>query len=306
MTDQRMMGLNSFVSTQHGLKIPSNLTLPDATLPENFTLLVLGASEGIGEQIAYAYARAGANTVIVAARRLPNLERVKLEIHKRNLSSHVEVFSCDIASATSVEALSVAIKAKTGRLDCVIVNAAYAPPVTLKTHLDQPADVQRAFDVNCQGTFNAAHYFVPLLIGSPNGSRQFFAVGSMAGSIRRGTIANMGYCVSKMAQTRMVEYLHEQYGAGSDDDLFALTIHPGAVMTEMARDNTPESFLPLLKDDVGLCGAFCVYLSKRASKGELRWLGGRFVSATWDIDELLAKEGKIVRQDLLKFSMAME
>lgn len=301
-----MAALNNFISTQHGPTIPTNLSLPSIPLPEGFSLLILGASEGIGEHTAYAYARAGASKIIISARRLPNLERVKSEIHNHNISTRVEVFNCDIASVTSVAALSLFVKEKSGRLDCVIVNAAYAPPITLKTHLDQPEDIRQAFDVNCQGTFNAAHYFIPLLLSSPHGARQFFAVGSMAGSIRRGHIANMGYCVSKMAQTRMIEYLHEQYGSESDGGLFALTIHPGAVNTEMAKGNTPESFLPYLVDDVGLCGAFCVSLSKRVSNGGLRWLGGRFVSATWDIDELLAKETKVAEGDLLKFALVLE
>jgi len=306
MSDPHLAALNNFTTTRHGPTIPANLYLPSTPLPKGFSLLILGASEGVGEHIAYAYARAGASKVIISARRLPNLERVKSELHNLNASIRVEVFSCDVASATSVAALSLFVKEKSGRLDCVIVNAAYAPPITLKAHLDQPEDIQRAFDVNCQGSFNAAHYFIPLLLSSPHGARQFFAIGSMAGSIRRGHIANMGYCVSKMALTRMIEYLHEQYSSDSAGGLFAVTIHPGAVNTEMAKGNTPESFIPYLVDDVGLCGAFCVSLTKRVSDGGLRWLGGRFVSATWDIDELLAKETKIAEGDLLKFALILE
>lgn len=306
MSDPRTAALNNFISTRHGPTIPPNLALPDTPLPANFTILILGASEGIGEGIAYAYTRAGASTVILSARRLPNLERVKSAIHALSASARVEIFSCDIASAASVEALSLFVKGKVGRLDCVVVNAAYAPPITLKTHLDQPPDIQRAFDVNCQGTFNATHYLIPVLLGSPSGARQFLAVGSMAGSIRRGHIANLGYCVSKMAQTRMVEHLHEQYGAQADGDLFALTIHPGAVMTDMARGNTPESFLPYLTDDAGLCGAFCVYVSKRVAGGQLRWLSGRFVAANWDMDGLMAREKEIVDKDMLKFAIVLD
>lgn len=53
-----------------------------------------------------------------------------------------------------------------------------------------------------------------------------------------------------------------------------------------------------LTDDVGLCGAFCVWLSRE----KRMWLNGRLLSAKWDVDELLEKENKIVEQDLLKFS----
>ncbi|KAK5958467.1 hypothetical protein OHC33_000310 [Knufia fluminis] len=306
MPDPPLAALNNFTPTQHGPTIPPNLSLPDTPLPPNFTILILGASEGIGEHIAHAYARASAHTIILSSRTLPNLQRVKSTLHTINPAVRVEILPCDISSPPSVEILSLFIKNTIGRLDCTIVNAAYAPPITLKTHLDSPDHVQRAFDTNCMGTFNAAHYLVPLLLETPDGTRQFLAIGSMAGSIRRGHIANMGYCVSKMAQTRMVEYLHEQCGAEADGGLFALTVHPGAVMTGMARGNTPETFVPFLVDDVGLCGAFVVGVSKRVGRGELGWLGGRFVSATWDVDELVGRREVVVGRDLLRFQVGVE
>jgi hypothetical protein len=51
-----------------------------------------------------------------------------------------------------------------------------------------------------------------------------------------------------------------------------------------------------LTDDVGLCGAFCVWLSRE----KRMWLNGRLLSAKWDVDELLKKESSIEENDLLK------
>lgn len=305
LADPRMSELNDFTSTTHGEVIPPNLTINEP-LPSGFTALILGASEGIGESIALRYANAGASHLIITARGQANLEKVRNKIVESSKNVKVEVHTCDISSASSMETLSQFVHKQTnGRLDCVIVNAAYAPPVLLKTHLDQPEDVQRAFDVNAMGTFHAAHYFVPLLLSSQEcqGAKQFIAVGSMAAQLRRGAIANMGYCVSKMAQNRMIEYLMEQY---ADQGLFAVAVHPGAVNTSMAKGNTPEVFIPYLVDDVALCGAFCVWLSRHLVDGHLRWLNGRFVSATWDVDELSAKEKEIVNKDLLKFAMILD
>lgn len=52
-----------------------------------------------------------------------------------------------------------------------------------------------------------------------------------------------------------------------------------------------------LTDDIGLCGAFCVWLSQE----KRMWLNGRLLGATWDVDELVEKKAKIEAQDLLKF-----
>ena len=57
----------------------------------------------------------------------------------------------------------------------------------------------------------------------------------------RGPIANTGYCLSKFAQCRLLEYLGEQFGG---EGLLAVNIHPGAVATPIAVGNTPEVFLP--------------------------------------------------------------
>ena len=58
-----------------------------------------------------------------------------------------------------------------------------------------------------------------------------------------------------------------------------------------------------LTDDPGLCGAFCVWLTK-ASK-EMFWLSGRFLNAKWDADELLAMKDAIVEKNLLKSGMVV-
>lgn len=52
-----------------------------------------------------------------------------------------------------------------------------------------------------------------------------------------------------------------------------------------------------LTDDVGLCGAFCVWLSQE----KRLWLNGRLLSSKWDVDELVEKKSSIEEQDLLKF-----
>ncbi len=54
----------------------------------------------------------------------------------------------------------------------------------------------------------------------------------------------------------------------------------------------------VLVDDVGLCGAFCVWLSSKQE--DVMFLNGRFLSANWDVDELLHRKDEIVQKDLLK------
>ena len=58
-----------------------------------------------------------------------------------------------------------------------------------------------------------------------------------------------------------------------------------------------------LIDDPGLCGGFLVWLTK--TKENRLWLSGRFLSATWDADELLSMKDAIVKSDMLKARMVV-
>ncbi len=298
--DPRVSDVDNFTTKLH-TSVQEELRPEKVKLPDDFTVCIIGASYGIGEYIAYAYAKAGVRHLCLAARGDLKSVAEKTKAVASNKAFRVETAKCDVADAKSVEALAEFVKEKFGRLDVVIPNAAYAGPVTLRMNEGETPWVQKAFDVNAMGTYHVAHYFVPLLLGTENGAKSFIAIGSLAGCIRSGIIANMDYCVSKMAQTRIVEYLGEQYGK---EGVLAVCLHPGAVKTPMAEGNTPEAFIPYLTDDIDLCGAVCVWISKQVK--ELHWMTGRMMSATWDMRELVERREKVEEKDLLKFMMAVQ
>ncbi|OQV01644.1 hypothetical protein CLAIMM_06963 [Cladophialophora immunda] len=298
--DPRVAAVDGFTKTQHTC-VPPSLSPAAVKLQDSFTVCIIGASTGIGEHIAYSFARAKAARVVISSRTMSDLEAVADQIRRINPFGHVDMVECDVSKATSVEALADYVKTRCKRLDILILNAGYAGPVITKMDQGRPEWVQHAFEVNALGTYLSAHYFVPLLLQTENGAKGFIAIGSIAGCIRRGPIANTGYTVSKLAQIRLVEYLHEQY---SPEGLVSIALHPGAVMTRMASGNTPEEFLPYMTDEVDLCGAVCVFLSKQIN--DLGWLSGRLVSATWDMEELISKRDLIEKRDLLKFTLLTE
>lgn len=256
---------------------------------------IIGASRGIGASIAKAYAQAGAESIILVARSSSSVElaHIQREVEALAPTARVISLSCDITSSASVADLVQHVKVEMGKLDILILNSGYSGPVVTKIEDGDPKDFQDVFNVNVQGTYLIAHYFIPLLRES-DGEKTFLVVGSFAACINSGHIANTAYCVSKFSQSRIVEFIAEQY---AKEGILTIAIHPGAVATEMANSTTPDSFRPYLTDDVGLCGAFCVWLTKEKRS----WLNGRMVSATWDADELLHKREDIESRDLLKW-----
>ncbi|KZM19525.1 uncharacterized protein EKO05_0003047 [Ascochyta rabiei] len=263
-------------------------------LPTPLNVLIIGASRGIGAGIAHAYAQAGAANLILSARASSDKELSAVAQEARELAPSV-LITClpvDITSSESVAELARHVKEKVGKLDILVLNSGYSGPVVLKIDEGNPQDFRDVFDVNVQGTYLVAHHFIPLLRES-DGAKTFIAVNSFATLITSGHIANTGYCVSKLAQARLMEYIAEQYGK---EGVLSIAVHPGAVLTEMAEQTAPQSVMPYLTDDAGLCGAFCVWLSREKKM----WLNGRLISATWDIDELLEKKLQIEEEDLLK------
>ncbi|CAN9413915.1 unnamed protein product [Alternaria alternata] len=285
---------SGFTKTIHS-KPTAALDPASNKLPKPLNVLIVGASRGIGAGIAHAYAQAGAASLLLAARSSSSQELATVAQEAKNLNPSVSIKSLevDITSNTSVAQLAKDVKQEVGRLDIVIVNSGYSGPVVLKVEEGDPQDFQDVFDVNVQGTYLVAHHFIPILKES-DGTKTFIAINSFGACIVNGHIANTAYCISKFAQARLVEFLSEQYGA---DGILAVAVHPGAVNTEMADKTTPGSFRPYLTDDIGLGGAFCVWLSTE----KRMWLNGRLLGATWDTDELLGKKTQIEGQDLLKF-----
>ncbi|CAN9381094.1 unnamed protein product [Alternaria alternata] len=285
---------SGFTKTIHS-KPTAALDPASNKLPKPFNVLIVGASRGIGAGIAHAYAQAGAASLLLAARSSSSQELATVAQEAKNLNPSVSIKSLevDITSNTSVAQLAKDVKQEVGRLDIVIVNSGYSGPVVLKVEEGDPQDFQDVFNVNVQGTYLVAHHFIPILKES-DGAKTFIVINSFGACIVNGHIANTAYCISKFAQARLVEFLSEQYGA---DGILAVAVHPGAVNTEMADKTTPDSFRPYLTDDIGLGGAFCVWLSTE----KRMWLNGRLLGATWDTDELLGKKTQIEGQDLLKF-----
>ncbi|TKA65007.1 hypothetical protein B0A55_09432 [Friedmanniomyces simplex] len=267
-------------------------------LPNPYIVCVVGASRGIGAGIAHAYAHAGASGMVLASRRVSGLEQTASECKKINPDVHIEIVSCDITSDASVQELASQTQSRFGRLDVLIVNSGFTGPIQSKVTETPSDEFIAAANVNYIGTFLCAKHLIPLLLSTKNGAKAIIAIGTLGAFIVRGIVANPQYNVSKVAQLRLMEMIHDQYNP--TDGLLAYTLHPGGVLTEMARDSAPEYMLEYLQDSTELCGAFCVWLTKDRSRD---WLSGRFASVDWDVGELEAKKEGVVEKDLLKLKI---
>ena len=87
------------------------------------TVLITGASSGIGKEMAYVYAENNYNLILVA-RRKENLEAIKSDIESKHKIT-VEIFDIDLSKTDSAELLYKKVSDKSLKVDVLINNAGF-------------------------------------------------------------------------------------------------------------------------------------------------------------------------------------
>ncbi len=158
-------------------------------------VVVTGASSGIGEALARAYAAIGAN-VVLGARQEARLQQITEEIKAAGGSATYSVV--DVVKEEECKALISNAVDSYGRIDVLICNAG----LSMRALFDdvELTVLHRLMDVNFWGTVNCVKYALPY-IQSTKGS--IAGVSSVAGL--HGLPARTGYSASKYAMTGFLE-----------------------------------------------------------------------------------------------------
>ena len=272
---------------------PSNFT---ATLT-NKSVLITGASKGIGRTTALRYALAGASHIAIAARS-PLDEVVSAILDAARSAGHpppqVLPLTLDVSSLSSVQAAAEAVSnAFDGKLDILIANAGYSDKWAVMAEAD-PVNWWKTVDVSLNGMYLCSKYFMPLLV---KGSLKTIIALSSIGALDTAPRGS-AYQIAKFAVNRLVEFIDREHG--ETDGIVAVSIHPGGVDTELSRQ-LPGEYSKFLVDTPELAGDAMVWLGS----GGREWLAGRFIFVNWDVDELEGRREEIVEGDLLKFRLAL-
>jgi short-subunit dehydrogenase len=196
---------------------------------EGASILVTGASSGIGAALAPILAERGA-TVGIVARRAERLESVLAECRKHSPAS--QMWAADLGDLARAEQVALDAWDAFGGLDCLVNNAAI-PKRTRVTELT-PADVTHLMDVDFHSPVRMALAVLPRMI--ERGSGQILFVSSMGGRI---PIANeAAYNAAKYAMCGFAEAMYLDLGGTGVDVKLVL---PGPIATEIwdQPDNEP-------------------------------------------------------------------
>jgi NAD(P)-dependent dehydrogenase (short-subunit alcohol dehydrogenase family) len=201
------------------------------------TVLVTGASSGIGLETALAFATAGANVVLVA-RRATALAKVATRARASGVQALA--IATDVTRPAAVSACFARAVQRFGRIDIVVNNAGVMLPA--KVVDIEPADLQRMLDVNLLGALHVMQAAVRQMRAQQDGGH-IVNVASLAG--RRGFSPLGGYCASKFALVGLTEALRTEL---LDENVGVSLVLPGVVDTPMAEaaagDPATEGFWP--------------------------------------------------------------
>ncbi len=184
--------------------------------PAGKTVIVTGASSGIGAATARALVQAGAH-VVLAAR-----DAARLDYLSRQLMGRTLVVPTDIANPTAAAALVARTVAVYGSVDIVVNNAGIglAAPVAQM----RAADLRMALDVNFLGPLYLTQAALPYMRRAGRG--QLIFVSSVVG-LRALPYAG-GYAATKAALDRLTEALRtELRGSG----IVVTLVRPGTTRT---------------------------------------------------------------------------
>ncbi|OZC04001.1 SDR family oxidoreductase [Rubricoccus marinus] len=189
---------------------------------QDLSVVITGASSGIGDATARLLAKEGAR-VVLAARRADRLEALKADIEASGGTALV--VETDVTDRAQCEALIQAAMDAYGRID-VLINNAGVMPLSLAESVRMEEWMQMV-DVNINGVLYCTGAAIPHMISQEAG--HIVNVSSVAG--RRLFFGGSVYCATKHAITAFSEGLRMELGPRHG--IRVTCIEPGAVSTEL-------------------------------------------------------------------------
>lgn len=210
------------------------------------TVLVTGATTGIGKETARALAAAGAS-VVITARDEAKGEATCAELRAAVPGAAVSFDVLELASLASVRAFSDRFVAAHDRLDVLIANAG----IMAVPHGRTDDGFELHLGTNHIGHFLLVGRLLPLLLASAPSRIVLLSSGGHGASGMRWDDPNYerepyakldAYGQSKTANILHAVELERRYGARG---VHAFAVHPGMVATDLGRHFTREDYAEL-------------------------------------------------------------
>ena len=216
------------------------------------TVLITGASRGIGAAAARVFADAGANVALIA-RSTADISALAQEIGERAIA-----IPCDVSKYIDISAAVATTIATFGQLDVLINNAGVVDPIGHLQDTD-PEKWGQTIDINLKGVMYGLHATVPGMIAQGGGTIINISSGAAHGPVEGWS----AYCSSKAGVYMLTRAADLEC---RDKGLRIMGLSPGTVATQMQREIKASGINPISQLD------WSVHISPEWPARTLLWM----------------------------------
>jgi NAD(P)-dependent dehydrogenase (short-subunit alcohol dehydrogenase family) len=198
---------------------------------EEQTILVTGATDGLGREVARQVAQRGA-TVLVHGRRDERVEAAIADIALTTGSDRLVPYVADLSSLAAVRALAEEVAARRGGLHALVNNAG----VALKERAESADGYEYTFAVNYLATYLLTRMLVPALVRSaPARIVNVASIGQAPVNfddvmLEDGYQMDFAYAQSKLAMIAFTFELAGRMRADGESGVTVTALHPATLM----------------------------------------------------------------------------
>ncbi|QQS33191.1 MAG: SDR family NAD(P)-dependent oxidoreductase [Acidobacteriota bacterium] len=245
------------------------------------TIFLTGASSGIGEALARAFAGKGA-VIGLLARRKDLLDRIAKDCEKAGGTARV--FAVDVTDGDAVQKAVDEFLHEFEHIDVAIANAGIGGN-NAETRDLNPLAVKKVIDINLLGAVNAVHAVLPGM--KRRNSGHIVAISSLAGF--RGLPKSAAYSASKAGMTAFFESVRLDVKHSGID---VTIIQPGFIKTPLTAGR--EAKMPFLMDLEDAVPLFIRAIERRKKFAAFPWQLATIVRAgkimpAWLYDRIAGK-----------------
>lgn len=199
---------------------------------QNRTVLITGASAGIGKSFAEVFFKNGFNLVLTA-RRTDRLEAIKANLLQTSKNQEIHIISADLSNEVAPREIFNFCKEQNIHIDALVNNAGYGNPKSFeKVRWDEHSDF---IQVMIGSVTELIHVFLPGMIDRRYG--RIINVASLAPYIPPADRGGL-YSPVKIYQIKLSEGIHYEY---MDQNIFCTALCPGLTRSEFhIAANMPE------------------------------------------------------------------
>ncbi|TGD67294.1 SDR family oxidoreductase [Tabrizicola sp. WMC-M-20] len=183
------------------------------------TVIITGASRGIGAAAARTFAAAGWRVALLAR------SGSEISALADQIGAAAMALPCDVADPVAMQTAVQTVQTRWGQLDALINNAGMIDPISRLEDADA-GNWGRSIDINLKGVFNGMRAAIPVMKAAGGGTIITVSSGA-ASNPYEGWSA---YCAAKAGAAMLTRAAHLEEGSNG---LRIMGLSPGTVATDM-------------------------------------------------------------------------